>query len=522
MPGNDHNKIATLRILRFNPDLDEKPYFEDFQVEMILGKTVLDALLEIKEEQDGSLTFRRSCRHGICGSCTMNINGANMLACESALMDHVNVDGLITIRPMSYVPVIKDLVTDRSSFWEQYLRIKPWLIPPHDLPEKEFLVSPEEVDTYNNAERCINCGACYSACPVINVDKGFVGPHAMLKAFLRVSDSRDSNHDEHMADIATVWDCTTCYLCVLQCPKELEPGQVSRTLRGELVAEGKVPRTIGAALTSVFRNKNPFGMAHDGRLTWAENLALKDALKEPVDALYFVCCFACYDPRAQKIAQAMVSAMDVADVALGTLGSEEACCGSEMQRMGELGLYEMMVEERTETIRAAQASRMILTSPHCFDVYRNHYPNLDLTIEHYTQYVAQLITDGQLAFKREIRKRVTYHDPCYLGIQNNIFNEPRAILRAIPGVELVEMARSRENSLCCGGGGGRMWFEGHDSGAHLSHERVREAVSTGAQILATACPFCLNMLEDAVKTLALDDQIEVKDIMELVNEAISS
>jgi len=233
-----------------------------------------------------------------------------------------------------------------------------------------------------------------------------------------------------------------------------------------------------------------------------------------------VCCFACYDPRAQKIAQAMVSAMNVAGVDLGTLGSEEACCGSEIQRMGEMGLYEMMVEERTETIKTAQALRMVTTSPHCFDVYRNHYPELGLQIEHYTQYVARLITEGRLQFKREIGKRITYHDPCYLGIQNGVFDEPRAILQAIPGVELVEMERSREKSLCCGGGGGRMWFEGHDSGAHLSHERVREAVSTGAQIIATACPFCLNMLEDAVKTLALDDQIEVKDIMELVNEAI--
>jgi succinate dehydrogenase / fumarate reductase iron-sulfur subunit len=244
MSGNGHNKTATLRIERFNPDVDEKPAFEELQVELVPGKTVLDALLEIKEEQDGSLTFRRSCRHGICGSCTMNINGTNMLACESALIDHVNEDGLVTIRPLPSVPVIKDLVTDRSSFWEQYQRIKPWLIPPGDVPEKEFRISPDEVHSLNNAERCIMCGACYSACPVISIDKGFVGPHAMLKAFLRVSDSRDNDHDVHMTDIETLWDCTTCYICVEQCPKELEPGQVASTLRSLLVEEGKVPRRI--------------------------------------------------------------------------------------------------------------------------------------------------------------------------------------------------------------------------------------------------------------------------------------
>ncbi|MEE8122115.1 MAG: (Fe-S)-binding protein, partial [Anaerolineales bacterium] len=191
-----------------------------------------------------------------------------------------------------------------------------------------------------------------------------------------------------------------------------------------------------------------------------------------------------------------------------------------MQRIGEMGLFEMMVEELTESLNKPQTQQVVTTSPHCFDVFSNHYPDLNLNAEHYTQYVARLIADGQLVFKGEINKRVTYHDPCYLGIQNDVFDEPRAILQNIPGVELVEMERNRKQSLCCGGGGGRMWFEGHASGAHLSHERVREAVNTGAQILATACPFCLNMLDDAVKTLALDDQIEVKDIMELVVEAI--
>jgi len=520
MSGNDHKKMTTLRIQRLNPDFDEKPYFEDFQVELTPGKTILDALLEIKEERDGSLTFRRSCRHGICGSCTMNINGTNMLACESALTDHLDEEGLVIVRPLSYVPVIKDLVTDRSSFWEQYQRIKPWLIPPDDLPEKELCISPEEVSSLNNAERCINCGACYSACPVISLDKGFVGPHAMLKTFLRVSDSRDSNHDEHMTDIATVWDCTTCYMCVAQCPKDLEPGQVAKTLRSLLVEEGKIPRTLGVALTSTFRNKNPFEMVHADRLAWAEGLSLRDGLREPVDAIYFVCCLACYDPRAQKIAQAMVTAMNAIGVNLGTLGSEEVCCGSEMRRVGELGLFEMMAEELTESLMEAQAQQIVTASPHCFDVCRNHYPNLDFNNEHYTQFVARLIEDGRLTFKGEVRKRITYHDPCYLGVQNKVFDEPRAILQSLPGVELVEMERSREKSLCCGGGGGRMWFEGHTSGVHLSHERVREAVTTGAQVLATACPFCFNMLDDAVKTLALEDQIEVKDIMELVVEAI--
>ncbi|NIS80936.1 MAG: succinate dehydrogenase iron-sulfur subunit [Anaerolineales bacterium] len=520
MSAQNHKDKVTIRIQRYNPDTDENPYFEEFQVGRMPGKTVLDALLEIKGEQDGSLTFRRSCRHGICGSCAMNVNGTNKLACESTLEDHTNKDGLITIRPLSYVPVVKDLVTDRGSFWDQYLRIKPWLIPPEEVPEKEFRIPPEEVSTLGNAERCIMCGVCYSACPVISVNQKFLGPHALLKAFLRVSDTRDKAPDEHLEEIATVWDCTTCYMCDSQCPKDLDPGQVSKTLRSMQVEKGSVPRTIGTALTSTFRYKNPFEMAHAKRLEWAEGLSLLNVQEESVDALYFVCCIACYDPRAQKIPQAMVAAMDSAGVRLGTLGSEEACCGSDVRRMGEVGLYEMMVEEQTETLKAAGPQQIVTTSPHCFDAYKNHYPDLEFKTEHYTQFVARLIADGRLAFKRKLKKRVTYHDPCYLGIQNNVFEEPRAILRSIPGVELVEMERSAEKSLCCGGGGGRMWFEGHDTEVHLAHERMHEAIATGAQILATACPFCLNMLDAAAKSVALDDQIEVKDIMELVVDAI--
>jgi succinate dehydrogenase/fumarate reductase iron-sulfur protein len=516
----ENGKKATLHIQRFNPDVDKQSHVDDFQVDLTPGKTILDALHEIKGEQDGSLTFRRSCRHGICGSCTMNVNGTNMLVCETPLKDQLNDAGEVTIRPLPYVPVIKDLVVDRGSFWDRYHDVKPWLIPSGDPPEKEYTVTPDEVGVLNNAERCIMCGACYSACPVICVDNEFVGPHAMLKAFLRVQDTRDGSPDDHLNGANTVWDCTTCYMCVLQCPKILDPGKVASSLRSILVEDMKVPRSIGLALTSTFRNNNPFEMAHADRTAWAEGLPLVNALENGTDALYFVCCMSCYDPRAQKTAQAMVKAMEAAGVTLGTLGSDEACCGSEMNRIGELGLFEMMVEERSELLSETKTRQMVTASPHCFDVYNNHYPGLNYTTEHYSQFVARLIKEGKLTFTSEIKKKVTYHDPCYLGLQNKVFDEPREVIQSIPGVELVEMERSRETSLCCGGGGGRMWFEGTNEEARLAHERVREAAATGAEVLATACPFCLNMLDDAVKTLGLDDQIEVKDIMELVVEAL--
>nr|MBN1228232.1 succinate dehydrogenase iron-sulfur subunit [Anaerolineae bacterium] len=521
MSGNGSYKTAIIRVQRFNPDTDSHPTFTDYTVEARPGMTLLDALHTIKTEQDGSLTFRRSCRHAICGSCGMNVNGVNILACESPLKDHLDAEGRVTIRPLPYLPILKDLVVDRDSFWEQYHRVKPWMIPPDELPEREFRVMPEEVASYRDAEHCIMCGICYSACPVINVDKGFLGPHAMLKGFLRVLDSRDAHPDEHLVESSTVWDCTTCYLCCEQCPKELDPGKTSPDLRARLVEDSKVPRKLGNALTSTFRNNNPFEMAHSDRQAWQADLPVKDALSEAVDALYFTCCMSCYDPRAQKASQAMLRVMDAAGVTLGTLGSNEACCGSEIRRLGELGLFEMIVEERTELLSAAQTNRVVTSSPHCYDVYSNHYPGLETTTQHYAQYIAALMDEGKLKLSGVFAHKVTYHDPCYLGIQNGVFEDPRRVLQAIEGLELVEMEHHAENSLCCGGGGGRMWFEGHETAtSHMSHERVREALETGAEVLATACPFCMNMLDDAIKTLGVTDRIRVMDIMEIVEEAI--
>jgi len=234
MSNNHPISTVTLRIQRFNPDTDKKPYLKEFKVRWEQGMTVLDALHKIKTEQDGSVTYRRSCRHGICGSCAININGKNLLACHTPLRSVLDRKGRATIRPLPYLPIIKDLVVDRTSFWEQYLRVKPWLIPPEDIPEKEFRISPEEVAALQKAETCIMCGACYSACSVIGMTKEYIGPHALLKAFLRVLDPRDSGPEERLADLAGgdgVYRCHTIFNCIDACPKDLDPTKAIETLR---------------------------------------------------------------------------------------------------------------------------------------------------------------------------------------------------------------------------------------------------------------------------------------------------
>ena len=178
--NNSSKKTVFVHIQRFNPDIDKKTYIKEYSVEVSQDSTILDVLHEIKTHQDGTLTFRRSCRHAICGSCAMNVNGKNLLVCNTPINDMLDRKNKITVKPLPYLPVIKDLVVDRTQFWEQYQRVKPWLVPPTDLPEKEFRISPEEVVELNKAETCIMCGACYSACTVVGSNKKYIQSYIVV------------------------------------------------------------------------------------------------------------------------------------------------------------------------------------------------------------------------------------------------------------------------------------------------------------------------------------------------------
>lgn len=244
----ENKKMITVRIKRFNPDTDKRAYFQNYAIELTQEKTVLDALEEIKATQDGSLTFRRSCRHAICGSCAMMVNRRNTLVCTKPLASIISKGGLfskadtVLIEPLPYLPVIKDLVVDRTVFWEQYQYIKPWLLAPDDVPVREYRVSQNEVDAMAQAETCIMCGACYSSCPVIAGNKAYLGPHAMLKVFLRVMDPRDTGIEERLDSIATsngAFRCHKVVNCIDACPKGLNPAQAISTLAKMSLATGK-------------------------------------------------------------------------------------------------------------------------------------------------------------------------------------------------------------------------------------------------------------------------------------------
>jgi Fe-S oxidoreductase len=331
---------------------------------------------------------------------------------------------------------------------------------------------------------------------------------------------------EHLSERLELWDCTTCKTCTLRCPRGLKPMDLVIGMRGTLVEEGQIPKTIIEAMESVYKHGNPWGKPKNKRVEWTkelpEDLKVKDFSQgDRAEFLYFAGCTASFDPRIQQVARALVLSLHHAGVDFGILGNEETCCGNEIRRMGETGLFEELVEANVQRFEAHQIERILTACPHGYNVLKNEYPQGKFEVLHATQLLAKKLEEGKLSPMREIKKVVTYHDPCFLGKQNVIFDEPRALIQAIPGLTFKELDRSRERSLCCEGGGGRMWVESSsEMGQRLAEIRVQDAVELGAEILATSCPFCVLTLEDAVKTTGHEEKIRVMDVTELLAEAL--
>jgi Fe-S oxidoreductase len=331
---------------------------------------------------------------------------------------------------------------------------------------------------------------------------------------------------DRIGEKVELWDCTTCKTCTLRCPRGLKPMDLIIGMREALVEEGHIPKTLIDAMENAYKHGNPWGKPKNKRTEWlnglSEDLKVKDFSQgDHAEFLYFVGCTASSDPRIQEIAKAMVRCLKRSEIDFGILGNEEHCCGNEIRRMGEPGLFDMLVEENVKRFESYQIEHVFTMCPHGFNVLKNEYPQGKLEVLHSTQLLAKCLEEGKLSFTKELNKVVTYHDPCFLGKQNGIFDEPRLLLRAIPGITFKELDRSRERSLCCEGGGGRMWVESSsETGQRLAEIRVRDAVELGAEVLATACPLCTLTLEDAVKTSGHEDRIRVMDVTELLAEVL--
>ena len=362
---------------------------------------------------------------------------------------------------------------------------------------------------------CIQCGRCTGGCPVA------------LRTPLRVRgfmyDTLNEEFLEELSEKPEIWDCTTCFTCAARCPKGLEPLEVLIGLRSLQIEEGKVQPTVRDALESIFKDGNPWGSPRAKRLDWAADLDVKmlePEDEEKTDVMLFICCTDAYDPRVMKVAQSLVKVLQAAGVDCGLIGEDESCCGSEVRRLGEEGLFEMCDEENVEMLNSFNVGSIVAISPHCFNTLKKEYHGLRHPVLHYTELIAQLLEDGKLELPNEIKKLVTYHDPCFLGKQNDIYDEPRYILTRIPGVEFKDFDRCRERSLCCEGGGGKMWVESESKEERLAEVRVEDAKEMGAEIIAVACPFCLLTLEDATKVKGVEEEMRVVDILELLAEAL--
>ncbi len=359
---------------------------------------------------------------------------------------------------------------------------------------------------------CYQCGKCDTVCPWNRVRKFFVR-RMINQAKLGVVPLESED----------IWLCATCRNCVQRCPRGVEIIDVMRALRRLLVPDGVVPASIPnlrTVMTSIASVGNPWGQEPAERANWAKDLDVKEFV-EGTELLYFPCCYPSYEPRLKKVSQATANLFARAGVDFGILGSKENCCGESVRKAGNEDLFKRLARENIKTFIENGVKKVVFSSPHCYHTFKNEYTEFKVNFEvmHSTQYLFQLIKEGRLQFAKEYPRKVTYHDPCYLGRHNGIYDEPREVLKKIPGLQLVEMADARENSLCCGMGGGRVWME-TAKGERFSDLRLQQAIGAGAEVLATACPYCIAQFEDSRLTLKESEVIQIKDITEVIQEVL--
>ncbi|HTU28007.1 MAG TPA: (Fe-S)-binding protein [Solirubrobacteraceae bacterium] len=408
-------------------------------------------------------------------------------------------------------------------------------------------------------DACTKCGRCHEACPANATGRPLSprdvilelreqqnraleseGVGGVLGSLLESARSGASNgngngngeggfaapvigHDG--VRIETVWSCMQCNACVAACPVGIEQAPIINQLRRRAVEDGELDSNLQSVLTVIHRSGNSFGENKRRRGRWTRELdfEVKDARKESVDVLWFVGDYASFDPRSQKVTQTLARLLQRAGVDFGILYDSERNAGNDVRRVGEEGLFESLAEENIETLGECAFERIITTDPHSLNTLRNEYPRLGAEgwrISHHTELLVELITAGKLEVAERLSYRVTYHDPCHLGRLNGEYDNPRRILELL-GCTLIEMPRNREQSFCCGAGGGRIWIPDTPGCERPSENRIAEAVSLGElDYFVVACPKDVTMYEDAIKTSGNADKIALRELTELVEQAV--
>jgi Fe-S oxidoreductase len=387
---------------------------------------------------------------------------------------------------------------------------------------------------------CTHCGRCTSVCPanttgkLLNPKKIILDVRARtfekapavvaVNAGAAPADDSIMTHQllDHFVTEQELWGCTTCMACTQECPVTIEHLETIIDLRKGLVLnESRFPEELKSTFANLERNYTPWGFSHSTRADWAQGLDIPlMAEKKQADILFWVGCAGSYDSRYQNVSRAFAKLMQMAGVDFAILGTEEKCNGDPARRMGNEYLAQTLITENVATLNSYNVKKIVVTCPHCLQSLGKEYRQFGgvYEVEHHSTFLLRLIQEGKLALSAERRARIVFHDPCYLGRYNDVYEEPRDLIDAIGGTERVEMERSRSRSFCCGAGGGRMWMEEHE-GKRVNLERTDQALAVKPDVIGTGCPFCMTMLTDGVKERAAE-QVQVKDLAELILEAM--
>jgi len=361
-----------------------------------------------------------------------------------------------------------------------------------------------------DALACTNCGRCERACPAV-MSGSDLDPRVIVQNVKRgVYDGKAEMNPMVLTENAA-WACTTCQACVEECPVLIDPHSFVIESRRNLVMENKIGKEVGTYFNNLTNTQNPYGNSPSDRDV---HLKIAPKYKEGMDVLYWVGCMGAFDPRGKQVAEKVIALLNKAGVNYGILGSEEKCTGETARRMGEEGRFQELVMANVETFNKYKVKKIITACPHCYNTFKNEYPEFGLNaeVEHHSEFLTELIQAGKLKVKKN-SETITLHDPCYLGRINGEYDNTRFIVNAAG--DLKEMEKSGPNSMCCGAGGGNYWNK-VKSQENISHIRMEQVLETSADKLAVACPFCMAMLEDASRTMNVDDKIKVKDIAELI------